>query len=712
MATETGENRYKKYGQPTLDLQFSGPKGSIRNRADGGSIGVEFTRTQDTQASYIKSDGTIGYASTDVPRFDHDPTTGENLGLLMEESRTNNIISSNFQFYEYPYDYWLLGSSQISLLNNRGIAPDGTFTASLYEQIDVCTNNQSRVGANPSSNGNFDSNSQYYFSYFVKLHTPSTVNKVGFSFATQNFSYTSATTPEYLSARFEFSNDGEITFVQTGYSDPNSLYEKHANGWYRISIPIYTGSVQTDLTGVRISVGEESGLSPSTYGKFLIWGACIEKGNFRTSYIPSLPSFTSRASEATFYNENGIVSTASTDVARDDAYLPDENGVFYPVGLLLEEERDNILLHSKDFSSTWDGSTNGTLTLNATTSPDGTNNAALFQNDGLDNTFLGRGLFQTFTGIGATTPMVGSVYVKNNDASLFTFGLGSLNNRSASLQFDFSTETVTSLSDGGRGSTMSSKVDKLPNDWYRLSFSLTTVDISVNRIVLNADTGNDITSVYVWGAQLEVNNDEVGNLNFIEQSTSYIPTTSGISTRAADISSSSTSTRGIDLAQITGSNFSSLFPSVGSGSVFVEGDVIGEKLNTSVGSFASFGTNVNDNFLYFLAYDNRNNVGFIQPSGGNVSKYHDLTGKTFKGATAWTDLADTPSTGSSALDGDLYGGSHWGYAGVQNPANYDRFGIGRVIRSSTTFGSINGHVKRLTYWPTRLSDSDLQRLTE
>jgi hypothetical protein len=30
-------------------------------------------------------------AATDVPRFDHDPTTGESLGLLVEEQRTNSI---------------------------------------------------------------------------------------------------------------------------------------------------------------------------------------------------------------------------------------------------------------------------------------------------------------------------------------------------------------------------------------------------------------------------------------------------------------------------------------------------------------------------------------------------------------------------------------------------------------------------------------------
>ena len=91
MGVRISENLYEEYGVPTLDLVFTQPNNGLLNVVDNGQIAVEFTRTQDTQASYYKSDGTIGYASTDVPRFDHDPVTGESLGLLIEESRTNYL---------------------------------------------------------------------------------------------------------------------------------------------------------------------------------------------------------------------------------------------------------------------------------------------------------------------------------------------------------------------------------------------------------------------------------------------------------------------------------------------------------------------------------------------------------------------------------------------------------------------------------------------
>ena len=39
--------------------------------------------------------GIIKYASNNTPRFDHDPTTRESLGLLIEESRTNILTYSD-----------------------------------------------------------------------------------------------------------------------------------------------------------------------------------------------------------------------------------------------------------------------------------------------------------------------------------------------------------------------------------------------------------------------------------------------------------------------------------------------------------------------------------------------------------------------------------------------------------------------------------------
>jgi hypothetical protein len=667
MSTGYGENIYKKYGQPTLDLQFSGPKGSIRNRADGGNTGIEFTRTQDTQASYVGSDGLIKYAAVDEARFDHDPVTGAGLGLLVEEAKTNNILYSD----ALDGGKWLspFAFSRTVNIVYQAQDPAGTFRA---KEVRSTSDSGSAYHSYYSNGGVGTGN--WNFSIYVKP-----VNITTLSIYVDGAYAVGATT-------FDLSGLGSII------SGPGS-FTKLSNGWWRLSTyGDITTQQRADCSINYTSVGDNS-------VAFYLWGAQLEARTFPTSYIPTTPTFASRASEATYYDQNGIVSTASTDVARDNAYFPDENGNFISAGLLLEGERTNLFPYSEDLSNSaifTSASFTSTTELDVT---GGSNACILTEDTTVSSVHRFNGYFTAWQTTGVHSY---KFFAKPNGRTKCQVS------RKTTFIDDFThIFTLTGIGSATGGGSIS----KLPNDWYELTGSFNvnnTSNTGINFFLMDdleniTYDGDGTSGMIIFGKQIEEGS----------YATSYIPTTSGISTRAADISSSSTSTRGTDLVQITGSNFSSLFPSVGSGSVFVEGDVIGEKLNTSVGSFASFGTNQNDNFLYFLGYDNRDNVGFIQPSGGNVSKYHDLTGKTFKGATAWTDLADSPSTGgSTALDGDLYGGSQWGYAGVQNPANYDRFGIGRAIRSSTTSNTINGHVKRLTYWPTRLPDSDLQRLTE
>ena len=72
---------------PSLDLRFAESK-SLVDAASGQSL-VTFTRA--SSGTYVGSDGLIKTATTNEPRFDHNPTTGESLGLLVEEQRTNGF---------------------------------------------------------------------------------------------------------------------------------------------------------------------------------------------------------------------------------------------------------------------------------------------------------------------------------------------------------------------------------------------------------------------------------------------------------------------------------------------------------------------------------------------------------------------------------------------------------------------------------------------
>ena len=76
--------------RPSLDLNFAESK-SLTDATTGTNL-VTFTRA--SNGTYVDSDGIIQTAIADQPRFDHDPTTGDSLGLLIEESRTNILLNS------------------------------------------------------------------------------------------------------------------------------------------------------------------------------------------------------------------------------------------------------------------------------------------------------------------------------------------------------------------------------------------------------------------------------------------------------------------------------------------------------------------------------------------------------------------------------------------------------------------------------------------
>jgi hypothetical protein len=78
------------YGKPSLFLDFANKK-SLTDRISGNNL-ITFTRT--STGTYVDADGSIKTASANEPRFDHDPVTGESLGLLIEEQRTNLVDRS------------------------------------------------------------------------------------------------------------------------------------------------------------------------------------------------------------------------------------------------------------------------------------------------------------------------------------------------------------------------------------------------------------------------------------------------------------------------------------------------------------------------------------------------------------------------------------------------------------------------------------------
>jgi len=211
-----------------------------------------------------------------------------------------------------------------------------------------------------------------------------------------------------------------------------------------------------------------------------------------------------RASTATRVNASGLIETVSSGVPRLD-YL----GSSCPK-ILLEPQRTNSALQSSALNTTPWQSFGGTQTNNSGTSPDGTNNATLFQSVSTTQS----GVYQTIAATSGQTVTV-SMYVK----------LGTATNICLVINNTQNWNTV-----GGQAFTT---VDGLSTTaWKRVSYTFTSpASNNYNiHIGLHEETGvptQSLGTFYVYGVQAEIG----------AYMTSLIPTTSAAVTRLADAAS-------------------------------------------------------------------------------------------------------------------------------------------------------------------------------
>ena len=186
------------------------------------------------------------------------------------------------------------------------------------------------------------------------------------------------------------------------------------------------------------------------------------------------------------------------------------------LGILVEEARTNICLQSSDFSTTW--ATGGTVTVNATTSPDGTSNADLVTSTG--SVTLAQDIV-----LSATTGTY-SIYAKKSTGATQANRFGIRNVTTATdllfITFNYDTGGIT-YNTGASGATATN----VGNGWWRIELTVSSGITSGNTLRLYAGFVGAATSGqagFFWQAQLEA---AVG-------ASSPIPTTTAAVTRAAD----------------------------------------------------------------------------------------------------------------------------------------------------------------------------------
>lgn len=392
----------------------------------------------------------------------------------------------------------------------------------------------------------------------------------------------------------------------------------------------------------------------------------------------------SRTSVGTYMDANGLVVTGSADEPRfDHRYV---NGEIESLGLLIEEQRQNLVTYSEDWNQ-HQAIQNLSVGINSITAPDGTLTA-----DKLECTSSGdnnSGFVQKLVSISTSTDeYTTSWFVKrgNTDKTYLSAALSGGTFLAVYAYVDWTTTPVTFVYDGNNGSPTNTvhPIQEYTNDWYRASISI--VNNNTNTQITNRIYSSSRTStvtgdyLYAWGSQIEIG----------EFPTSYIPT------------SGSTVTRNADNVTMTGTNFSDWYNQE-QGTVYVS-----QKLRAVQDT-------LRNNLVYLIGSGGSENDYFYNPSRGhtNIFVFGD-GGTNYSRFQDGTDSTDTKTAFAYDVSGDDFKPYYNGIEATTETTTNTPSATShtQLELGAGTSAKYCGHIQQFTYYPTRLSNTLLQNLTK
>ena len=499
---------------------------------------------------------------------------------------------------------------------------------------------------------------------------------------TSNFATVSCgATAAWASATFNLTT-GVVT--QSGVSASgatligSAITQVGSTAWYRCSVSFtLTSSVATFYTNVEIN--DAGTFSAGAYGlqtwtalgteTILVYGAQLEQRSAPTVYT---------ATTATAVNTyTPTLQTAAINAPRFD-YNPTTRE---SLGLLLEQASTNLALYSSDYTNAAWTKSNCTITATADISPDGTQNAQLMA---LSATTASHGLYQNVTWTAASYTL--STYVKYYGQQFVQIYATVV----TGIYCNFDLVNGTAGTAGGVGSPVGN-IQNVGNGWYRCSITFTGTANSGNAGLFASNSltataspsfaGNGFNGYLIWGAQVEL----------APSATSYIATVASATTRT------------VDSASMTGTNFSSWYNYSG-GTVYIEAASGNPAAASSPFPFA-----ISD-------ASNANNIGIIQSSTG-VTTYAKINSVVVQNVNVV--LPSTPVANTFYKSAWYYSGAGNGVSSAGQTATTAATAIVAPAVTQLTFAQfgtastnvLNGRIKKFAYYPLPLTNTQIQSLS-
>ena len=345
-----------------------------------------------------------------------------------------------------------------------------------------------------------------------------------------------------------------------------------------------------------------------------------------------------------------------------------------PLGLLIEEARTNLVTYS-DLSSGWNW-VNTTDIGGAATAPDGTQTATLMR----ENT-AGTAHIAFAAIVSASTSTTASIFAKAGGRRYLQ--LTDSTNQPNWAMFDLEQGVVTEQKSSGITAT----IEPYGNGWYRCNAALTlpasgsttnfvwgSSILATTNGIRNVYQGDGTSGIYLWGGQVETG----------AFPTSYIPTSGSTVTRAADVAS-------VPVERFAFNDTK--------GSVVVSASSFANLTGSNNGYVAVLSDGTSNNRMQVVLRDS--SQGFITGGLGLLDAGSVAQSQTTKIAMA----VKTNDAGLSLNGGAVVTATS---GNIPSPITDLRLG-GRTALDSAT---LCGHIKQIQYYPKRLSNEELQLLTQ